>query len=61
MSSEHVKFLNKPDIQDALHAKRLEYVTCSRAPYKYLRNDMYKSTKPWLEELLDNYGVMCYR
>ncbi|CAD0203977.1 unnamed protein product [Chrysodeixis includens] len=59
-SESLVSFLNKPEIQRALHVKKKKYVTINNEVYKNLYDDMYDTVKPWLEELLEHYGVMCY-
>nr|XP_049704556.1 probable serine carboxypeptidase CPVL isoform X1 [Helicoverpa armigera] len=55
-----VSFLNKAEVQSALHVKKMEYVNISSIVNQNLKNDMYDSVIHWLEELLENYGVMCY-
>lgn len=58
---DFVRYLNMPKVQDSLHVKRIKYAIISNTVYQYLANDMYYTVKPWLEELLEHYGVMCYR
>ncbi|XP_075982959.1 vitellogenic carboxypeptidase-like [Anticarsia gemmatalis] len=60
IGGDYLPFLRRPEIQDALHAKRTEYHSCDEIVHAYLWDDMYKTVKPWLEELLEHYGVMSY-
>ncbi|CAB3249290.1 unnamed protein product [Arctia plantaginis] len=53
-------FLNKAQIQDLLHVKKMKYYPLNYVVYGNLYSDFYLTVKPWLEELLEHYGVMCY-
>ncbi|KAJ8714107.1 hypothetical protein PYW08_007727 [Mythimna loreyi] len=53
-------FLNRADVQNALHVKKMEFKHNSNLVYFLLELDHYDTVKPWLEELLEHYGVMCY-
>ncbi|CAB3245653.1 unnamed protein product [Arctia plantaginis] len=58
---DYVRYLNIPKIQDSLHVKRMKYSASNDIVYEYLaQSDLYHTVKPWLEELLEYYGVMCY-
>ncbi|XP_075982901.1 putative serine carboxypeptidase CPVL [Anticarsia gemmatalis] len=57
---EFVNFLNRREIQYALHTKAGPYNASNDEVYFYLVNDFYDTVKPWLEELVEHYGVMCY-
>ncbi|XP_026742974.1 probable serine carboxypeptidase CPVL [Trichoplusia ni] len=59
-NNEITIFLNKPQVQSALHVKKMEYKMLNNNVYMYLYDDLYKTVKPWLEELLEHYAVMCY-
>ncbi|KAJ8723839.1 hypothetical protein PYW07_007819 [Mythimna separata] len=54
------EFLNRPDVQDALHVKKMEFQEFNNNVSLHLDHDLYDTVKPWLEELLEHYGVMCY-
>lgn len=56
-----IRFLNRPEVQSALHVKKMRYNLVNDNVSKALKGDMYVTIKPWLEELLEYYGVMCYR
>lgn len=53
--------MNKQEIQSLLHVKNIDYIDCNFDVYHNLRYDIYDTVKPWLEELLEHYGVMCYK
>ncbi|OXA38037.1 venom serine carboxypeptidase [Folsomia candida] len=50
----HVAFLNRPDIQEAIHTGSLNYSTSSSIVYSNFKQDIYQSVKPIFEELLDS-------
>ncbi|KAJ2953388.1 hypothetical protein O0L34_g978 [Tuta absoluta] len=50
------EFVVLPDVRKAIHVGNLPF----RESVKMLRADIYLSVKPWLEELLEHYGVLCY-
>uniref|UniRef100_A0A2A4JP90 Carboxypeptidase n=1 Tax=Heliothis virescens TaxID=7102 RepID=A0A2A4JP90_HELVI len=56
----YISFLNKPEVQSALHVKKMQFRSYSQKVYDNLANDIYDSVVHWLEELLEDYGVMCY-
>ncbi|CAH1637819.1 unnamed protein product [Spodoptera littoralis] len=57
---KYAEFLNREDVQKALHVKKMKFEPQSYNVYNNLMKDMYHTVKPWLEELLEHYGVMCY-
>merc|ERR1711981_389628 len=54
------KFLQKPDVRKSIHVGNLTYDDTSIPVYEHLSDDIPKSIKPWLEELLEHYKVMVY-
>lgn len=60
-NNEITMFLNKPQVQSALHVKKMEYEMLNNNVYMYLYDDLYKTVKPCLEELLEHYAVMCFK
>ena len=48
--------------RNAIHVGNKTYSDVNEEVYGYLKNDIPKSVKPWLETLLNNdYKVMIYR
>ncbi|XP_022818109.1 probable serine carboxypeptidase CPVL [Spodoptera litura] len=62
--AENVKdyeaYLNRRDVQRAMHVKRMDYSYFNPVVERELTKERYHTSKPWLEVLLDYYGVMCY-
>lgn len=52
-------FINKPLVRRAIHVGNLTFHSGSKVE-NYLEEDIMKSVKPWIEELLDNYKVLIY-
>ncbi|XP_075982935.1 putative serine carboxypeptidase CPVL [Anticarsia gemmatalis] len=57
---EFNRLLNQEEIQYALHTKLGPFTDHNSDVYHNLRYDFYDTVKPWLEELVEHYGVMCY-
>lgn len=53
------KFINKPAVRKSIHVGNLTFNDGSVVE-NYLEEDVMKSVKPWIEELLDNYKVLIY-
>ena len=62
--SYYVPFVQSDHIRRSIHVGAAIYGGTGEAKVSaYLRNDIYQSVKPWLEELLDspeNYRIMIY-
>lgn len=57
----YVPFLDQPEVRKAIHVGNLSYDGVSMTVHEYLYEDMAKSVKPWIEELLNSdYKVMIY-
>lgn len=52
-------FINKTTVRKAIHVGNLTFNDGSLVE-TYLEEDIMKSVKPWIEELLDNYRVLIY-
>ncbi|KAJ8723844.1 hypothetical protein PYW07_007824 [Mythimna separata] len=52
-------FLNKAEVQKALHVKK-KFYEFNQIVFDWLRSDEFRTVKQWLEELVEHYGVMCY-
>ncbi|XP_045763838.1 venom serine carboxypeptidase-like [Maniola jurtina] len=59
-SHEFVFFLKRPDVREWLHVGNASFNYDNQLVYEKMLPDIMKTTKPWLEELLEYYGVMCY-
>ncbi|XP_039764572.1 venom serine carboxypeptidase-like isoform X2 [Pararge aegeria] len=53
-------FLSRPDVREWLHVGNASFDYDNQLVYEKMLPDIMKTTKPWLEELLEHYGVMCY-
>ncbi|XP_023947017.2 venom serine carboxypeptidase-like [Bicyclus anynana] len=53
-------FLSRPDVRDWLHVGNASFDYNNQLVYEKMLPDIMNTTKPWLEELLEHYGVMCY-
>ncbi|KAG7154151.1 probable serine carboxypeptidase CPVL [Homarus americanus] len=53
------KYINKPTVRRSIHVGNLTFNDGS-AVETHLEEDIMKSVKPWIEELLDNYSVLIY-
>ncbi|XP_076036910.1 putative serine carboxypeptidase CPVL [Oratosquilla oratoria] len=54
-----VKFVNKQHVRGAIHVGNMTFNNGSVVE-TYLLEDIMKSVKPWIEEILDNYLVLFY-
>ena len=54
------KLLQKAEVRKAIHVGNLTYDDISLVVHEYLNDDIPKSIKPWLEELLEHYKVLRY-
>ena len=52
------KLLQKAEVRKAIHVGNLTYDDISLVVHEYLNDDIPKSIKPWLEELLEHYKVL---
>ncbi|KAK7080870.1 hypothetical protein SK128_028085 [Halocaridina rubra] len=52
-------FINKPLVRRSIHVGNMTFHGGEKVE-EYLEEDIMKSVKPWIEELLDNYKVMIY-
>ena len=56
------KWLLKPESRKAIHVGNRTFDGASVRVYEDLYDDMFKSVKPWIEDLLDaDYKVCAYR
>ncbi|XP_068619117.1 vitellogenic carboxypeptidase-like isoform X2 [Battus philenor] len=53
-------FLNQEKIKKMLHVGDITFNFIDFASQNKLYEDIYLSVRPWLEELLEHYGVLCY-
>nr|XP_049704560.1 probable serine carboxypeptidase CPVL [Helicoverpa armigera] len=60
MKESFSKFLNKAEVQSAIHAKKMIFRVENLLGRHLTETDFHISAKPWLEELLEHYGVMYY-
>ena len=52
------KFLQKSHVRKAIHVGNLTYQDISMTVHEHLNDDMLKTIRPWLEQLLEaNYKV----
>lgn len=55
------QWLERPQVRKAIHVGNLTYDDVSMKVHQYLNDDMLKSIRPWLEDLLEaDYKVMVY-
>ncbi|KAF9822444.1 hypothetical protein SFRURICE_003444 [Spodoptera frugiperda] len=54
------EFLNRPDVQRAIHVKTMQYSYFNPVVERELKKETYHTSKLWLEVLLEHYGVLCY-
>lgn len=64
-SESYREIFNQTNIRRALHVgNRVYHMDFTKKSdgrlREYLDHDFYLSVKPWLEELVEHYGVMCY-
>ena len=50
----YISYLQQPFVRKAIHVGNLTYDAESTVVHDHLNDDMAKSVKPWVEELLDN-------
>lgn len=55
------EFLNRPDVQRAIHVKTMQYSYFNPVVERELKKETYHTSKLWLEVLLEHYGVLCYK
>lgn len=53
-------FVEAPAVRAQLHVGRAAFNFNNQRVYTAMLPDIMNSTKPFLEELLEHYGVMCY-
>ncbi|XP_027206618.2 probable serine carboxypeptidase CPVL [Penaeus vannamei] len=53
------QYINRPGVRRAIHVGNLTFHDGSEVE-THLLEDIMKSVKPWIEELLDNYNVLIY-
>ncbi|XP_049877985.1 probable serine carboxypeptidase CPVL [Pectinophora gossypiella] len=53
-------FVNRTDVRKALHVGNRQFNVWSDQAYQAFEPVIFLSVKPWLEELLDHYAVLCY-
>lgn len=56
----YVQFLQTNRIRERIHVGNVSYADCSDKVYENLREDVPKSVKPWIEQLLEKYPIMLY-
>lgn len=54
-------FLERADIRKALHVSNVSFDVDNQLVYDKMLSDFMNSTKTWMEELLEDYGVLNYR
>ncbi|XP_063392717.1 vitellogenic carboxypeptidase-like [Cydia fagiglandana] len=52
--------LNKPDVRRSLHVGDATFNANNQVVYERMLPDFMNTTKPFVEELLEHYGVLCY-
>ncbi|XP_045537899.1 probable serine carboxypeptidase CPVL, partial [Papilio machaon] len=57
---EIIKFLNQDKVKKVLHVGDICFDFINYGSQSKLYEEIYLSVKPWLEELLEHYGVLCY-
>ncbi|XP_073941083.1 venom serine carboxypeptidase-like, partial [Choristoneura fumiferana] len=53
-------FLERADIRKALHVSNVSFDVDNQLVYEKMLPDFMNSTKSWVEELLEDYGVLSY-
>lgn len=56
----YIKFMENDRFRNAIHVGKTKYSAFSRKVYSHLENDVMKSVKPWVEELLKAYPIMFF-
>lgn len=54
------RFLSSPKVRELIHVGNASFNFNNQLVYEKMLPDIMNSTKPWLEELLEYYGVLCY-
>lgn len=55
------RFLSNPKVRELINVGNASFNFNNQVVYEKMLPDIMNSTKPWLEELLEYYGVLCYR
>ncbi|KAG6450424.1 venom serine carboxypeptidase [Manduca sexta] len=53
-------YINRPDVRDVIHVGNASFNYNNQVVYKKMLPDIMNSTKPFIQELLEHYGVMSY-
>ncbi|KAL0849531.1 hypothetical protein ABMA28_013801 [Loxostege sticticalis] len=54
------KFVTRPDVRDWLHVGQNDFVFNNQHVYTTMLSDIMNTTRPFVEELLEHYGVLLY-
>ncbi|KAF9804227.1 hypothetical protein SFRURICE_020655 [Spodoptera frugiperda] len=57
---EFEEFLNRDDVRDLIHVGNATFTLNNQLVYEKMLPDIANTTKPFVEELLEHYGVMAY-
>lgn len=60
LRGEYVDFILRDEVRRALHTGGT-YTVINDLVSRKLTADIMSSAKPWIQELINNYQVMCYR
>lgn len=60
LQGEYTDFILRDEVRRALHTGKT-YNGINSLVNRKLTADIMGSAKPWIQELIDNYRVMCYR
>lgn len=58
---EFEEFLSKKKVKNWIHVGNATFDLNNQVVYEKMLPDIMNTTKPWVEELLEHYGVLCYR
>lgn len=58
---EFEEFLNRDDVRDLIHVGNATFTLNNQLVYEKMLPDIANTTKPFVEELLEHYGVMAYK
>lgn len=54
-------YITRPDVRELIHVGNSSFHYNNQHVYYKMLGDFANTTKPFVEELLENYGVMSYR
>lgn len=58
---EFEDFVNRKDVREWIHVGNLTFDLNNQVVYEKMLPDIMNTTKPWVEDLLENYAILGYR